>query len=123
MRVRFDIAQGFAICETPCNRHQTRSVNNLVWIERMGSHQVSVSGSKQTASQAGLRRLSHFLAGLPSEFYRREGQFAIDVIVSAISVLVAYRLRFDSGIPRAYQDGMWILAMAFPAIRMVSILL
>ena len=89
----------------------------------MGSQQVLVSGSKQTASQAGLRRLSHFLAGLPAEFYRREGQFAIDLIVSAIAVLVSYRLRFDSGIPRAYQDGMWILAMAFPVIRMASILL
>jgi FlaA1/EpsC-like NDP-sugar epimerase len=89
----------------------------------MGSHQVSVSGSKETASQVGLRRLSHFLSGLPSEFYRREGQLAIDVILSAVAVLVAYRLRFDSGIPRAYQEGMWILAMAFPVVRMASILL
>ena len=89
----------------------------------MGSQQVSVSGLKLTASQAGLRRLSHFLAGLPSEFYRREGQLAIDVILSSVAVLVAYRLRFDGGIPRAYQDGMWILAMAFPVLRMASILL
>jgi FlaA1/EpsC-like NDP-sugar epimerase len=89
----------------------------------MGSNQYSGSMSKETASQLGLRRVSHFLAGLPSEFYRREGQLAIDVILSAISVLVAYRLRFDNGIPRAYQDGMWILAMAFPVIRMASVLL
>ena len=89
----------------------------------MGNLQVPVSEPRVTASQVGLRRLSHFLAGLPSEFYRREGQLAIDVILSAISVLVAYRLRFDNGIPRAYQDGMWILAMAFPVVRMASVLL
>src|SRR6185369_1320014 len=89
----------------------------------MGSKNVAYSNSRETASQAGLRRLSHFLAGLPSEFYRREGQFAIDVIASALAVLISYRLRFDTGIPRAYNDGMWILAMAFPLLRMSSILL
>jgi len=67
----------------------------------MGSKNVAYSNSRETASQAGLRRLSHFLAGLPSEFYRREGQFAIDVIASALAVLISYRLRFDTGIPRA----------------------
>lgn len=89
----------------------------------MGSNNVSISGSKESASQIGLRRLSHFLAGLPSEFYRREGQFAIDLVVSAIAILMAYRLRFDLGIPRSYRDGMWILAMTFPVVRMASILL
>jgi FlaA1/EpsC-like NDP-sugar epimerase len=89
----------------------------------MGSNNISVPGSKAPASQVGLRRLSHFLAGLPSEFYRREGQLAIDVIVSAIAVLIAFRLRFDLGIPRTYREGMWILAMTVPAARMASILL
>ncbi len=89
----------------------------------MGTQNIPLSGSKITASQVGLRRLSHFLAGLPSEFYRREGQLAIDVIVSALAVLIAYRLRFDTGIPRAYVEGMWVLAMVFPVLRMSSILL
>lgn len=89
----------------------------------MSSSNVSAPGSKEAASQVGLRRLSHFLAGLPSEFYRREGQFAIDLILSAVAVLVAYRLRFDTGIPRAYLEGMWILAIVFPVVRMTSVLL
>lgn len=89
----------------------------------MGSNNVSISGSKESASQVGLRRVSHFLAGLPSEFYRREGQFAIDLIASAVAIMIAYRLRFDLGIPRSYREGMWILAMSFPVVRMASILL
>jgi FlaA1/EpsC-like NDP-sugar epimerase len=89
----------------------------------MTSTKVSTSGSKESASQVGLRRLSHFLAGLPSEFYRREGQFAIDLIAAAMSIMIAYRLRFDTGIPHSYREGMWILAMTFPVARLASILL
>jgi FlaA1/EpsC-like NDP-sugar epimerase len=89
----------------------------------MGSKNVSVSGSKESASQLGLRRMSHLLAGLPSQFYRREGQFAIDLAASAMAIMFAYRLRFDTGIPHSYREGMWILAMSFPVLRLVSILL
>ncbi len=67
--------------------------------------------------------MSHILAGLPSQFYRREGQFAIDLVASAVAIMIAYRLRFDTGIPHAYRQGMWILAMTFPVIRLASILL
>jgi FlaA1/EpsC-like NDP-sugar epimerase len=89
----------------------------------MGSNNVLISGSKEPASQVGLRRISHLLASLPSEFYRREGQFAIDLLVSAVAIMIAYRLRFDTGIPRSYREGMWILAMTFPVARMAAILL
>lgn len=89
----------------------------------MGSDTISISGSKETASQVGLRRISHFLAGLPAEFYRREGQLAIDLIASAIAILIAYRLRFDTGIPPIYRESMLLLAIAFPVLRMASILL
>ena len=89
----------------------------------MGSDNISISGSKETASQVGLRRISHFLAGLPAEFYRREGQLAIDLISSAIAILIAYRLRFDTGIPPIYRESMLLLAIGFPVLRMASILL
>ncbi|MGE5112436.1 MAG: polysaccharide biosynthesis protein, partial [Acidobacteriaceae bacterium] len=89
----------------------------------MGSDTISISGSKETASQVGLRRISHFLAGLPAEFYRRESQLAIDLIASAIAILIAYRLRFDTGIPPIYRESMLLLAIGFPVLRMASILL
>lgn len=87
----------------------------------MASVNSSVPNSKETASQ-GLRQFSSFLAGFPSWFYSRRLQMIIDILLSALSVLIAYRLRFDAGIPVQYKISMWGLIVCFPVIRMFSVL-
>lgn len=87
----------------------------------MSSSNFSVPG-QETASQ-GLRRFSSFLAGFPRWFYSREIQMGIDILLSSLAVLIAYRLRFDVGIPLRYKISMWIMILGLPAIRMLSILL
>src|SRR5512140_1621399 len=82
----------------------------------------SVPGPKETASQ-GLRQFSSFLSGFPSWFYSREVQMVIDILISSLAVLMAYRLRFDAGIPIRYKLSMWILMLGLPGVRMLSILL
>lgn len=87
----------------------------------MASTNLSVPGRKETASQ-GLRQFSSFLAGFPAWFYSRNIQFTIDILLSSLAVLMAYRLRFDAGIPTRYKLSMWIMILVFPAIRMLSVL-
>lgn len=86
----------------------------------MAGFQSPVPTPRETASR-GLRQFSSFLASFPSWFYSRELQILIDIVLSALAVLMAYRLRFDAGIPIRYRISMWALILVFPAVRTLSI--
>jgi FlaA1/EpsC-like NDP-sugar epimerase len=86
----------------------------------MASANSHLPNPRETASQS-LRQFSSFVAGLPAWFYSRQIQMAIDIVLGALSVLVAYRLRFDAGIPMRYRISMWMLILTLPLLRMVSV--
>ena len=86
----------------------------------MASSNSHLLNPRETASES-LRHFSSFLAGLPSWFYSRQLQMVIDTVLGALSVLVAYRLRFDAGIPMRYRISMWMLILTLPVLRMFSV--
>jgi len=88
----------------------------------MSSTNIPTPGTRDATSQ-GLRQLSSFLAGLPASFYSREVQMVIDIVLSALAVLISYRLRFDAGIPIQYRLSMWIMILVLPLARVLSVLL
>lgn len=83
----------------------------------------SAKGSSQTAPQAGLREISLLLSNFPSRVYSREVQMALDLILSTMAIIVAYRFRFDTGVPPLYRASMWLLVATLPIVRMLSLLL
>ncbi|HVP42922.1 MAG TPA: nucleoside-diphosphate sugar epimerase/dehydratase [Terriglobales bacterium] len=54
---------------------------------------------------------------LPSGFFSRTTQFLFDAIACAISLYLAYQLRFDSAVPPMHRMVMWAWMLLLPVMR------
>src|SRR5438067_2540975 len=67
------------------------------------------------------RRLLRFCAGcasrVPEALIARGVQMALDSVLCAVALVVAYQLRFDGAVPAAYRQVMWTLLLLLPLVR------
>lgn len=69
-----------------------------------------------------LAQLATNLVGkLPNSFYHLGNQIAIDLVLSAAAVIVAFNLRFDFQVRPNMLPVMWLLVIVLPMLRVASL--
>ena len=64
-----------------------------------------------------LRRFALLVNNLPNRFFSRTNQFAIDALLCASSLYLAYQLRFDGTVPVSQAATMWAWILIVPMLR------
>ena len=54
---------------------------------------------------------------VPQAFINRGVQLALDAVLCALAIFVAYQLRFDGNVPEAHRRVMWSLMLLLPFVR------
>ena len=62
-------------------------------------------------------RIQRLVDMLPRGFFSRTTQFILDAAACAVSLCLAYQLRFDSAVPPAHQAVMWAWMLLLPVMR------
>jgi FlaA1/EpsC-like NDP-sugar epimerase len=70
--------------------------------------------------QALLRLLAGVVQWMPEHIYHRANQLAIDALLSAMSIVLAFQLRFDFNPPAGVRPVMWLWIMVLPLLRTLS---
>jgi FlaA1/EpsC-like NDP-sugar epimerase len=88
----------------------------------MGLHDngLSVPKSTRPSTPLLLRVLARLFSTFPAQFFRRHYQMAIDAVLSAVSVYLAFNLRFDFSVRPEFVPVMWLWILLVPIIRPVS---
>ena len=69
-----------------------------------------------------LRAFTSFSRRLPNGLFVRTNQIAIDAILSAVSIYLAYQVRFDGAVPPRHAMIMWAWVIALPFLRVTAML-
>ena len=69
------------------------------------------------AERHAASRLQRMLDKLPRRFFNRTTQLMMDAALCAVSLYLAYQLRFDSAVPPGHQAVMWAWMLVLPVIR------
>jgi FlaA1/EpsC-like NDP-sugar epimerase len=67
--------------------------------------------------QAFLRLMVGAIQWMPQHIYHRANQLAIDAVLSAMSIVIAFQLRFDFNPPAGVRPVMWLWIMVLPLLR------
>ncbi len=70
-----------------------------------------------------LHRISNRMNHLPALFYSRGNQLAIDLLLSAFAVIIAFLLRFEGTVPYSYRPMLWGWILILPLMRISWLLL
>jgi len=77
-------------------------------------------GDASLVRNSVIRALANLVSKLPPALFSRWNQLGIDAGLSALSLLCAYELRFDSAVPPYHAVVMWSWVLLLPVLRPLS---
>ena len=84
----------------------------------MGENRLPASLTQTISPTAAIGRL---IDRLPPWFFSRGLQLAIDTVLAAIAIRIAFEIRFDWNIPVSHQPILWAWTILVPLIRPITI--
>src|SRR5436853_894632 len=75
------------------------------------------TGDLQGLTQASLKTCGVLASKLPASVLRRGTQMALDALLCALALLLAYQLRFDGAVPSDHARVMWAWMLMLPVLR------